>query len=191
MKRNFVFIVMCACVFFTTQCGNGNDMEIALPEIPVEPKELPKDSPPDWSGYAELYERVKCPSSVKTGEEEDPVGIWKLILRINGTDTVDCSCEEVVYHFKSDQTLAVSIGNGAEENVVYEYDGFPFCPVCLPLTPRPNLRMGSSEVYCQVLPEIMFVYPQFEKVDVKVDQEREVLALLPLFEIKLIFIRIN
>jgi hypothetical protein len=169
-------------------------MDIEPSEISEETEELSGEdmnSSPDWSGYAELYERVKCPSPVKTGEEDDPIGIWKLILRINGTDTVDCSCEEVVYHFKPDQTLTVSIGDKTEEEVAYEYEEYPLCPVCLPLTPRPNLRMGNSEVYCQPLPEIMFVYPQFEEVYVKVDSEREVLALWPSGYIKWLFIRID
>jgi hypothetical protein len=169
--------------------------EIVPPEMSEETEELPGEdqySPLDPSWAKVFYEHVKCPSPAKTGEEYDLVGMWKLILQINGTDTVDCSCEDVVYHFKPDQMLTVSIGDKTEEDVAYEYDwGYPFCPLCLPLNPRPNLRMGSLEVYCWALPEVMFLYPQFKEVYVKVDPEREVVALVPLHAIKWIFVRID
>jgi hypothetical protein len=167
--------------------------EIVPPEMSEETEELPGEdqySPLDPSWAKVFYEHVKCPSPAKTEEDEDPVGVWKLILQINGTDTVDCSCEDVVYHFKPDQTLTVSIGDKTEEDVAYEYDwGYPFA--CLTLNPRPNLRMGSSEIYCWALSEIMYIFPQFKEVYVKVDPEREVVALVPLHAIKWIFVRID
>ena len=169
MRKNFIFIVMCACVFFTTQCDGVDNTETAPLEMPEETEEIPEMSDYsylDWANevYERIYERVKCPSPAKTGEEYDLVGTWKLTLRINGTDTVDCSCENVIYHFKPDQMLTVSIGRETGEDVTYDYDwGYPFCPLCLPLTPRPNLRMGSSEVYCWALPKIMYVYPQLKE----------------------------
>jgi hypothetical protein len=127
---------------------------------------------------------VECSLPAKTGEEDGIIGTWKLILRINGTDTVDCSCEEVVYHFKPDQTLSVSTGNETAEDVAYEYEEYPFCPLCLPHNPLPNLRMGSSEVYCYALPKMMYLYPQM-------NPEREEFGIFPLFEINRIFIRID
>jgi hypothetical protein len=192
MRNCFVFIVMCACIFFTAQCGRETALPEALPEVPPkiseETEELPEMDTLHYlvwhARYAkELSERVKCPSPVKTGEEEEPVGEWKLMLRINGTDTVDCSCENVVYRFKPDQTLTVSIGDETANDVAYEYWGYPMCPLCLPINPRPNLRMGSSEVYCWALPEIMYVYPQLEP-------ENE-FGIFPVRGIKWIFLRID
>jgi hypothetical protein len=166
MRRNFVFIVMCACVFFATQCDNVEDMEETVPpEMSEDTEELPgetEESPEVIICFEgpEDYELVKCPSPAKPGKEYNLVGIWKLVLRINGTDTVDCSCEDVVYHFKPDQTLTVSIGDETEEDVAYEYGSYsvPFYPH----TPRPNLRMGSSEVYGLVLAKKMYVFPQLD-----------------------------
>jgi hypothetical protein len=186
MKRN-IFIVMCmsTCILFTVQCGNDDRTDVP-PEILGGIEELPGE-----------LERVECPSPAKTGEEYDLVGEWKLILQINETDTVDCSCEDVVYHFKPDQTLTVSTGDGTVEEVAYEYDwGFPFCPACFPHNPRPNLRMGSSEVYCWALDKKMLVYPQFEELYTIEDPDEgpssmELGAIVPLFEIKWLFVRID
>ncbi|MDR1382123.1 MAG: hypothetical protein LBJ47_11685 [Tannerella sp.] len=201
MRRNSVFIVICACLCFTTQCDGIDDIEQALSVVTEGTEEVPgydKFYPSvSAESAAELNERVKCPSPAKTGEEYELAGKWKLTLRINGTDTVDCSCEDVVYHFKPDQTLTVSTGDETEEDVAYEYDwGFPFCPVCLPLNPRPNLRMGSSEVYCWALDKKMLVYPQFEEKYIIVDSyegpsSMELADIIPLFGIQWIFVRID
>jgi hypothetical protein len=175
MKRN-IFIVMCmsTCILFTAQCGNDDRTDTVPPEIPGGIEELPgedEDSPAEPTvlvdadedidaSFGKLFENVKCPSPVKTGKVDSIAGKWKLLVERNGDDEIDRSCEEVVYHFKPDRTLTVSRDDETEEDMDYEYGWYPFCSRCLPSSvPHPNLKMGSSEVYCWVLYKTMVVYP--------------------------------
>ncbi|MDR1454342.1 MAG: hypothetical protein LBJ01_01705, partial [Tannerella sp.] len=122
-------------------------------------------------------------------------GKWQLIkeITLNETqvaiiDSVDYSCENIIYHFREDQTLTVS---NTEESMAYEYAPFPFCATCLPLNPRPNLLMGDSGVYCGVYRKYMVIFPELNP-ERSVDPEYpERYGILPLSEIRQLFLRIE
>jgi hypothetical protein len=113
------------------------------------------------AAYDKMYEKAKCLSAAKTGKKNNIAGKWKLIWEINGSDTTDRSCEEIVYHFREDGmlrmlTVSNSIGK-QEDDVAYEYSVFPLD--CANVDPQANLRMGETEFFCRVLLTKMILYP--------------------------------
>jgi hypothetical protein len=182
-----------------TQCDRaddgGNIPETEKEEVAVtgtqNPEEIPADEPPQPeetptveeaeepvdTSFDRVYARAACPSPEKAGKEDvdDIVGKWKLMLEITGDDVTDRSCEEIVYHFGEDGTLTVSGSSAEKKESVYAYAPFPLCPACLPLNPKPNLKMGDAEaVYCQISLSKMVVYPQTAYTDLGIaypDQE--------------------
>jgi hypothetical protein len=135
------------------------------------------------ASYDKVCKEVACPSPAKTGKVHDITGKWKLMLDINESDTIDRSCENIVYHFKEDGMLAVS--GSAEKDVEYEVIAFPFCPTCLPLDPQPNLSMGNTKVFCQVLFTKMILYPQWKDITPLSPSE------IPRHKIQTLFLRID
>jgi hypothetical protein len=223
MKANVLLFCMCACLF--TQCNRAGD-ELTIPEPKEEvaaeetqkPEEIPADEPPqtpetpkvpeiwdyddpnEWTDvfYDRFYEKAVCLSPAKTGESDDIVGKWKLILEINKGDTTDRSCEDIVYHFREDSTLTASgdaeevgiaygtltvSGDVEKEDMAYEYVPYPCCPACLPRNPQPNLSMGDTNVFCQVLLTKMILYPRF--------METGFGSKFPVGETKTLFLRIE
>jgi hypothetical protein len=138
-----------------------------LNKIPTDEPSLPTEKLSAYEQMEVAYAKAECLSPAKTGKEDDITGKWKLVLEINENDTLDRSCEEIVYHFKKDQTLTVS-SNTEEKDAVYEYSPYPLCPVCLPRDPKPNLKMGDATIYCEVLISKMIVYPQTRFTDLGV-----------------------
>jgi hypothetical protein len=110
------------------------------------------------ASYDRVYEKAECLPASKTGKVNDIVGEWKLVLEINRNDTIDRSCEDIVYHFGMDGMLTVS---SSTEVCEFEYVDYPFCPSCYPpKNVQPNLRMGDARVFCEVLLTKVIVYPQ-------------------------------
>ncbi|MDR2139243.1 MAG: hypothetical protein LBP50_06825 [Tannerella sp.] len=200
MKTNA--ILFCLCIGMFAQCDRAGDRGI-MPEpgsgeviegITEEPPQTPEEPNPEeteeftsekWArgmdaSYDEVCEKAACPSPAKTGEAYDITGKWKLMMEISGNDTVDRSCEEIVYHFKADGTLSVA---GSTEDVDYAFEAISLCPSCDP-APRPNLRMGDTEVFCIALYTKMILYPQYEQQFVPT-------ARWPVFEINNVFLRIE
>jgi hypothetical protein len=175
------------------QCNGGGDemsrinagQEISANETPETPQTLEEVYQQMDASYDKVYEKAACPSLVKIGQVDGIVGKWKLVLEINGKDTIDRSCENLVYHFKKDGTLAISgSAEKKEEDVTYEYRGYPFCPVCLPFDPQPNLSIGDNTAFfCQVLLIKMILYPQWKPQGETSKQ--------PVFEIQKLFSRIK
>jgi hypothetical protein len=73
----------------------------------------------------QLCEDVKCPTAVKELEIDNYLqlidrinGKWKLVKEIRLNDTIDHSCENIIYHFNSDQTLTVYV----DETKTEEYE---------------------------------------------------------------------
>jgi len=192
------------CLLAFMQCKASSDdagiLPVAeTPETPVknapEPEyrrdsDVPADEPMDDDI---LWSDVECFSSAITGEAGKIVGKWQLMKDIRENDTTDRSCENRVYHFKADRTLTVYVdGTKTEEYGYYNYDGYPFCPACLPYDPKPNLVMGDAGVYGNVQSEHMIIYPesQFKTVFTEAGQN-EMKWLLPIFDRHENFLRIE
>jgi hypothetical protein len=183
MKTKVLLLCMCVCIF--TQCNRAGD-EVYIPETEQKETEIPADEPlqtPETPSLEESYEQeLSCPSPAKTGEMDDIVGKWKLILEINKSDTSDRSCEDIVYHFREDGTLTVS--NNSTEVCEFEYSGYPFCPACYPpKNPQRNLKMGDATIFCEVSLRKMSMYPQIRFT------ERG--YVFPNHEIRIVFLRIE
>jgi hypothetical protein len=120
MKTNVLLLCMCVCMF--TQCNRAGN-EVYIPEAGQEEVaatdaqglgEIRADEPPQTpetpgldnvyrqidTSFDRIYEKAACLSPAKTGKAEDIAGKWKLALEINGNDTIDRSCEDIVYHFR-------------------------------------------------------------------------------------------
>jgi hypothetical protein len=58
MRKDFIFIMMCACAFFTTQCDGIGKLPDAIyvapgePEIPEEPEDTELDYIVRYNKYA-------------------------------------------------------------------------------------------------------------------------------------------
>jgi hypothetical protein len=116
--------------------------------------------------YLSVLENLNClPAKIKLAglkddynlddlwEDSKIEGTWKLLADVSTGDTIDYSCKSVTYTFHSNGT--VTIKSNVEEipggEFEYNYYSDPYCFLCLPLYPRPNLVIGESENYCQVL----------------------------------------
>jgi hypothetical protein len=120
---------------------------------------------PHWS-YAAKYSselsHLKCGGedvSLKkegygTGSDDDIVGTWKLLLDFSAGDTIDRSCNSVIYTFHADGTVTIESGIKEIPGGTFEYEYFyddPFCPLCLPSPDiTPNLIIGENKYYCQI-----------------------------------------
>jgi hypothetical protein len=158
---------------------------VYIPGTGQKETEIPADEPPqtpETLSFEESYEQeIACPSPAKTGEMDDIVGKWKLMLEINKSDISDRSCEDIIYHFREDGTLTVS---NSTEVCEFEYSGYPYCPACYPpKNPQRNLKMGNAAIFCEVSLRKMFMYPQIRFT------ERG--YVFPDHEIGLLFLRIE
>ncbi|MDR2118369.1 MAG: hypothetical protein LBP25_02375 [Tannerellaceae bacterium] len=128
---------------------------------------------PVWSHaikFTSLLKHLKCEDArISTVDEEwNPeinkeisiVGTWKLLLDFSAGDTVDRSCTEVIYSFHADGTVTIEsqIKEIASGTFEYSYSTDPYCPLCDPLNPPPNLVIGENKYYCQLSPSWLVTF---------------------------------
>lgn len=107
----------------------------------------------------EDFSHLKCAPLLKIGAKDDIIGKWKLvqIWKMVGAegnsavfDTIDVSCNNVYYEFKTDNILKIT-GNEDDfpaGSYTYSYQPANICPTCLP---APNLIIGDYEpIFCLV-----------------------------------------
>lgn len=60
---------------------------------------------------------LQCPVTAIQGEKNDIIGKWKLVKQKNawGLPTIDYSCQNIIYEFKSDGNLLVTSGDGKND----------------------------------------------------------------------------
>jgi hypothetical protein len=180
MKVKVLLFCICACIL--AQCKPfGDEVNILKSEQEEETPQMPEELVNEDPDEHKMYEKTKCLFAVKTGEKDDIVGKWKLALEINGSDTIDRSCEDIVYHFKKDGTLTVS---GNTEVCEFNYSGYPFCPSCYPpKNAQPNLKMCDTAVFCQLSSRRMNMCPQI--------RVNEMGYVFPDHKIRKLFLRIE
>ena len=81
-------------------------------------------------------------------------GRWQLLVDFSTGDTIDYSCESIIYTFETNGKVTINSSVKDILSGTFEYDYYPdpFCPHCDPTNPRPNLVIGDNMYYCQVAP---------------------------------------
>jgi hypothetical protein len=118
--------------------------------------------------YLHVLRRLKClPAEIKTvrmdkGHDNDDwakdgkiEGTWQLLVDFGTGDTVDYSCESVTCTFRSNgkATIKSNVGEIPGGEFAYTYYSDPYGGFLSKPSPhpRPNLVIGESEKYCQVM----------------------------------------
>lgn len=126
--------------------------------------------------FEKEFGKLQCKSEPVFGKKDDIVGKWKLVQTwsITGSqngaaiiDTVDVSCNNVIYEFKADNTLTVT---GDKDDVApgkytYSYRTINSCPTCLP---APNLRIDNKEGIFAYVYEYKIIMPNVNKAFIRI-----------------------
>ena len=120
---------------------------------------------PLWSHvyrYIPTIQDLKCLDAKIIGDDEDYSrekegtinGTWQLLVDFSTGDTIDYSCESIIYTFETNGKVTINSSVKDILSGTFEYDYYPdpFCPHCDPTNPRPNLVIGDNTYYCQVAP---------------------------------------
>ena len=128
---------------------------------------------PAWSNviaYMTLLNQQKCMDNITVLNEEytlevarresSIIGTWKLLLDFSTGDTINYTCDNVLYAFGADSTVKVTSNVNAIKSGTFKYDYYldPYCPLCDIINPRPNLVTGNEEYYCQIARSWMILY---------------------------------
>jgi hypothetical protein len=115
---------------------------------------------PEW-----LLVEVRCPPAATSGKENHIAGKWQLIKAIHQTDTVDYSCDNIIYEFVSGNMSEEDLTNRGTVTVYgrdeilssdYEYQPFPMCTTIGGFLP--NIKMGDETAYCLISSQRMVMY---------------------------------
>jgi hypothetical protein len=103
---------------------------------------------------------VKDPYNLDLLEDEKIEGTWKLLVDFSTGDTIDYSCKTVTYSFRSNGTVTIESNAGEilGGEFEYSYNGYPYCLLCDVNHAHPNLVIGESESYGQVIKSWLTTY---------------------------------
>ena len=118
MNKKLMFFVLLIAICFLGGCGEERFLDVVIeePEQEVddeEPVEEREQIIPFWSNpnSYHLSNNIRCPLgnidnfSNLYGTLEGSK--WRLILDINGKDTIDYSCNSIIYHFCDDGIVTI------------------------------------------------------------------------------------
>ena len=182
MNKILLFFALLIFPCFFLGCGDERLSEVPV-EKPVEEEEEPVEQGEiilsKWIDHGLLrfyfYEKLKCPIenvNWSNGDFYDYYTFyygtlegskWKLILDISGNDTIDYSCNSIIYHFQDDGIVTVTsdvkeVINGDFTYNFHEPDR-DFCILvdscyCVPYEEY-NFAIGENSYYCTAIRKIL------------------------------------
>ncbi|MDR1197758.1 MAG: hypothetical protein LBK94_01925 [Prevotellaceae bacterium] len=124
---------------------------------------------PEWSnaiGYISALQSLKCMdaqilvydkdwhewTSETFSLKGDIIGTWMLLMDCSKNDTIDYSCESIIYIFNANGIVTIKSNVKEIQSGQFEYAYYtdPFCPLCDVVNPLPNLVIGTNKSFCQV-----------------------------------------
>ena len=126
--------------------------------------------------FEKEFSKLTCKPEPVFGKKNDIIGKWKLVQKwsITGSqngaaiiDTVDVSCDNVIYEFKDDNTLTVTGDRDdiAAGNYPYSYQPINICATCLP---APNLRIDNKEGIFAYVYEYKIIMTNLNKTFIRI-----------------------
>lgn len=186
MNKQIFILSLILLAIFTGGCSKTpiNPEEPLVVEPPVTPVdsswhtwEIPSRS--HVIRYISNILNMKCPDTLIKIREEDfyemdeytmdsIYGTWQLLFDFNEEDTIDYSCNSVLYSFDHDSTVIISsdvkeISGGI---FIYDYYSDPYCRFCLPtIDVRANFVIGENKSFCQLARSWLITDEYSEGVD--------------------------
>jgi hypothetical protein len=156
----------------TEQPGNSKNTD-EKPEIQETPADTSawksnEISDMNWNvlRFLPALQKLKCINETLVKRKEDGegwlyppsgtesiIGTWQLLLEINGTDTMDYSCNAIIYSFNTDSM--VTIGSDIKEilsgTFKYTHRSWPYWCLTSADDIYGNLKIGEKSYECQAV----------------------------------------
>jgi hypothetical protein len=103
---------------------------------------------------------LQCPPRVLSGKLSRIIGKWKLVKGMR--DSIDYSCTNVIYDFRTDGTVIVNSDMAGFESGIYPYNYTVYDRlVDYLMSPFPNLIIDRTKVGCEVIKRYLILSKEF------------------------------